>query len=91
MGTGHGSTWTEPWDVDVDPRVGSPVWQVFSRWFDGGMTNICYNAVDRHAETMGGETALIFEGNDGEEGRLTCVQTRMRPHARAQELMRTGI
>ena len=31
----------------------------FSRWFVGGKTNLCYNAIDRWAETQGETRALI--------------------------------
>ncbi|PRW33545.1 acetyl-coenzyme A chloroplastic glyoxysomal isoform X1 isoform B [Chlorella sorokiniana] len=38
--------------------------KVFSRWFRGGKTNMCYNCLDRHVEAgYGGERAFIFEGN----------------------------
>lgn len=32
----------------------------FARWFVGGETNICYNAVDRHLDARGDQAALIF-------------------------------
>jgi propionyl-CoA synthetase len=32
----------------------------FSRWFVGGLTNLCHNAVDRHLESRGGQAALIY-------------------------------
>ncbi|MES2563515.1 MAG: propionate--CoA ligase [Pseudomonadota bacterium] len=32
----------------------------FARWFIGGTTNLCYNAIDRHLETRGDQQALIF-------------------------------
>ena len=32
----------------------------FARWFVGGETNLCYNAVDRHLPTRGDQRALIF-------------------------------
>ena len=32
----------------------------FARWFCGGETNLCYNAVDRHAEKRPDARALIF-------------------------------
>ncbi len=36
---------------------------VFTRWFVGGKTNICYNALDRHVKNGRGEKpALIWEG-----------------------------
>ncbi|MGE4335835.1 MAG: propionate--CoA ligase [Pigmentiphaga sp.] len=31
----------------------------FARWFRGGRTNLCHNAVDRHLANRGGEPALI--------------------------------
>jgi propionyl-CoA synthetase len=31
----------------------------FTRWFVGGETNLCYNAVDRHLKTQGDSPALI--------------------------------
>ena len=34
-------------------------------WYLGGKLNACYNCVDRHVEAgRGGDTALIWEGND---------------------------
>jgi propionyl-CoA synthetase len=32
----------------------------FSRWFEGGLTNLCHNAVDRHLAERGDQNALIF-------------------------------
>ncbi|MBK7664846.1 MAG: propionate--CoA ligase [Sterolibacteriaceae bacterium] len=32
----------------------------FSKWFVGGETNLCYNAIDRHLATRGEQPALIF-------------------------------
>jgi propionyl-CoA synthetase len=32
----------------------------FTRWFVGGTTNLCHNAVDRHAAARPGERALIW-------------------------------
>ena len=31
----------------------------FRRWFVGGTTNLCYNAVDRHLDERGGQRALV--------------------------------
>ena len=33
-------------------------------WFADGSLNLCYNAVDRHLESRGDDTALIFEPDD---------------------------
>jgi propionyl-CoA synthetase len=32
----------------------------FAKWFVGGTTNLCHNAVDRHLATQGDKNALIF-------------------------------
>ena len=32
----------------------------FARWFVGGTTNLCHNAIDRHVATRGDQTALHF-------------------------------
>lgn len=32
----------------------------FAKWFVGGLTNLCYNAVDRHVPTRGEQKALIW-------------------------------
>ncbi len=32
----------------------------FAKWFPGGTTNLCWNAVDRHLETRGEQVALKF-------------------------------
>lgn len=34
------------------------------QWFADGSLNLCHNAVDRHLETRGDDTALIFEPDD---------------------------
>ena len=31
----------------------------FRKWFVGGQTNLCYNAVDRHLEERGDQLALV--------------------------------
>ncbi len=31
----------------------------FSKWFEGGLTNLCYNAVDRHLAERGEQIALV--------------------------------
>ena len=32
----------------------------FARWFEGGLTNLCHNAVDRHLKDRADQAALIF-------------------------------
>ena len=32
----------------------------FAHWFEGGQTNLCHNAVDRHLQSRGDQAALIY-------------------------------
>ena len=36
----------------------------FTRWFVGGQTNLCHNAVDRHLAALGDRPALIWESTE---------------------------
>ncbi|MFP4227861.1 MAG: acetate--CoA ligase [Salinivenus sp.] len=45
-------------DVSYDPH------HVDINWYEGGVTNACYNAVDRHLPERADQTALIFEPDD---------------------------
>lgn len=59
--------WYRSWDRvldDADPR--------FCRWFPGGLTNLCFNAVDRHVlRGAGDRTALIWDSPS--EGRVETI------------------
>lgn len=63
-----------------------------ARWFVGGQTNICYNALDRHANgRRRNKAALIWLGEDGEE-RVFTYQMLQRQVARlAGGLIRLGV
>jgi acetyl-CoA synthetase len=39
------------------------------KWFEDGQTNVAYNCVDRHLETRGNQTAIIWEGDDPADSR----------------------
>ncbi|GGD59323.1 propionate--CoA ligase [Pseudoxanthomonas indica] len=41
----------------------------FRRWFVGGQTNLCYNAVDRHLDARGDQPALIAISSETRESR----------------------
>ncbi|HEX5786030.1 MAG TPA: propionate--CoA ligase [Burkholderiaceae bacterium] len=47
--------WHRPFDQVCD--YSNPP---FARWFAGGQTNLCHNAVDRHLATRGDQNALVF-------------------------------
>lgn len=41
----------------------------FARWFVGGETNLCHNAVDRHLEARGDQDALVYISTETDEQR----------------------
>lgn len=44
----------------------------FSKWFPGGTTNLCYNALDRHLAQRGEQIAIVYLSTEtGEERKLT--------------------
>ncbi|MBL8343943.1 MAG: propionate--CoA ligase [Rubrivivax sp.] len=42
----------------------------FTRWYVGGTTNLCHNAVDRHVATRGAQNALIFVSTETNQERV---------------------
>jgi len=45
------------------------------KWFSGGKTNLSVNALDRHLEKRGDQTAIIWEGNSvNEDAKMTYRQ-----------------
>jgi len=51
--------WQTPFHTVCDFR-NSP----FVRWFVGGKTNLCYNAVGRHLETRAEQPAIFFQSSE---------------------------
>ena len=39
------------------------------RWFEGGVTNVAHNCIDRHLDTRGDQVAIIWEGDDPSESK----------------------
>src|SRR5271167_1794424 len=46
----------------------------FARWFVGGRTNLCHNAVDRHLATRGEQPALIYISTETGDRRTYTYQ-----------------
>jgi acetyl-CoA synthetase len=46
----------------------------FTRWFEDGALNVSVNCLDRHLGAHGDKVALLWEGEPGEERRLTYRQ-----------------
>lgn len=57
--------WFKPWDSvsHTDYHTGE------IEWFKGAKLNVSYNCLDRHLESRGDQTAIIWEGDDPSESR----------------------
>ena len=53
-------TWKKKWDKVLDWDFHKPD----AKWFVGGKLNITENCLDRHLETRGDQTAIIWEPNE---------------------------
>lgn len=81
--------WYKPWQKVLTWNFAQPD----VRWFEGGKTNITYNCLDRHLETRGQKTALIWEPNDPKEKpvRLSYAQLYEQVCRFANVLKRNGV
>ena len=59
--------WIKPYTKVKNTTFGPG--EVSIRWFEDGLTNVAMNCLDRHLETRGDQTAIIFEGDDPTESR----------------------
>jgi propionyl-CoA synthetase len=57
--------WHRPFDTVCD--YANPP---FARWFVGGQTNLCHNAIDRHLADRAEQNALIFASSETGEERV---------------------
>jgi acetyl-CoA synthetase len=60
-------SWDKPWDEvsNVDFNTGT------IQWFKGGKINVSYNCIDRHLEKRANQTAIIWEGDNGDVKNIT--------------------
>ena len=64
----------------------------FARWFVGGQTNLCHNAVDRHAATHPDRNALIWVSTEVEQERIyTFAQLQREVETMAAILQAQGV
>ena len=64
----------------------------FVRWFVGGRTNLCYNAVDRHPATRADQAAIFFYSSEfGTEKVITYRQLHGEVTCFAAVLKKLGI
>jgi acetyl-CoA synthetase len=61
-------------------------------WFEDGTLNVSYNCLDRHVEGgRGDKTAILWEGEPGEERRITYAELRRDTARFARVLERAGV
>ncbi|MGI9228615.1 MAG: acetate--CoA ligase [Gammaproteobacteria bacterium] len=53
-------SWTRQWDTVQDWDYDA----VSIKWFSGAKLNVSHNCLDRHLDTRGDQTAIIWEGDD---------------------------
>ena len=64
----------------------------FAKWFVGGTTNICHNAVDRHLAQRGDQPALIYVSTEtGEDKTYTFRQLHREVNRMAGILLSLGV
>ncbi|MDQ7969064.1 MAG: propionate--CoA ligase [Oxalicibacterium faecigallinarum] len=64
----------------------------FTRWFVGGTTNLCYNAIDRHLTERGTQTALVNVSSEtGETRRYSYLELHREVNRMAAVLQSLGV
>ena len=61
----------------------------FARWFVGGETNLCYNAVDRHVATRADQKALVWISTEVDQTRSFTFKELSREVNRAAAMMQS--
>jgi len=64
--------WFKKWDKVRNFNYNVKKGKIFIEWFQGAKTNITVNCLDRHIESRGDQTAILWEGNEPGE---TCSLT----------------
>jgi acetyl-CoA synthetase len=79
--------WYQKWHTVLNSR-NAP----FYKWFEGGITNLCYNCVDRHLHgPTRNKAAIIFEGESGDQRVLTYADLYREVCAFANVLKSLGV
>ncbi|MGZ9080333.1 MAG: AMP-binding protein, partial [Burkholderiales bacterium] len=64
----------------------------FARWFVGGLTNLCHNAIDRHLAARAGQKALVFLSTEtGDSRTYTYSQLHAEVNACAAMVQSLGV
>jgi propionyl-CoA synthetase len=79
--------WETPFDQVLD-RTNPP----FARWFRGGRTNLCFNAVDRHLAARAQQNALVYVSTEtGIERRYTYADLHAEVNRMAAVMRSLGV
>jgi len=81
--------WRKKWNTVLDWDFTKPE----VKWFEGAQLNITENCIDRHLETRGDKTAILFEPNSPSDQteRITYRQLHQRVNKFANVLKEQGI
>jgi acetyl-CoA synthetase len=60
-------TWFKKWDTVLDWSFAQDDLRI--EWFKGAKLNVSYNCLDRHLDTRGDQTAILWEGDSPDEDR----------------------
>ena len=64
----------------------------FVHWYEGGQTNLCHNAVDRHLEARGKQAALIYVSSEtGVEKTYSFEELHLEVQRMAASLLALGV
>ena len=63
--------WFKKWDEVKNTNYGQD--DVSVEWFKGGKLNVAYNCLDRHLESRGDKTAIIWEGDNPEDSKTYYI------------------
>ncbi len=64
---------------------------MWAKWYRGGLINLVYNSLDRHAGSRGDKTAFIWNGEDGKEVKYTYEQLYNEVNRLAYSLKNEGV
>jgi acetyl-CoA synthetase len=65
-------TWSKPWDKVADWSFMED--DLHIEWFKGGKLNVSYNCLDRHLDSRGDQTAILWEGDNPEESKAVTYK-----------------
>jgi acetyl-CoA synthetase len=78
--------WDEHWDETLD--ASDPP---FYEWFVGGKLNASYNCIDRHLDERKNQTALLWEGEGGEQRNISYQDLYREVNEMAAALQSVGV